>query len=68
MTPDDLVRWRERMGWLQVDAAAALGMSRRAYQHLEGGTTSRGRPVDTIPKLAELACAELTRRRAEGSV
>jgi hypothetical protein len=31
------------------------------------GTTSRGRPVETIPKLVELACAEMTRRRAEGS-
>jgi transcriptional regulator with XRE-family HTH domain len=41
MTPEDLVRWRERMGWSQVEAAAALGMSRRAYQHLEAGTTSR---------------------------
>jgi hypothetical protein len=27
-----------------------------------------GRPVETIPKLVELACAELTRRRAERSV
>jgi transcriptional regulator with XRE-family HTH domain len=62
MTPDDLVRWRERMGWSQIDAAAALGMSRRAHQHLEAGTTSRGRSLQTIPKLVELACAELTRR------
>ena len=34
--------------------------------HLEAAVTSRGRPIKFIPKLTELACAELARRAARG--
>jgi hypothetical protein len=34
----------------------------RARSDLEAGVTSRGRPIKFIPKLTELACAELTQR------
>jgi len=62
MTPAKLIQWRENLGWSQTDAADALGISFRAYQYLEAAVTSRGRPIKFIPKLTELACAELARR------
>ena len=39
-----------------------LGISRRAYVYLEAGLTSRGRNMPFIPRMTELACAELGRR------
>jgi len=39
----ELKGWREGMGWSQVQAAAALGMERRAYQELEASD----RPLET---------------------
>ena len=45
-----------------TDAADAFGISFRAYRYLEAAVTSRGRPLEFIPKLTELACAELARR------
>jgi DNA-binding XRE family transcriptional regulator len=62
MTPTDLVQWRERLGWSQEEAARQLGIGRRTYIYLEGGQTSRGKAIDFIPRLTELACAELERR------
>ena len=42
--------------------ARQLGISRRAYVYLEAGLTSRGRNMPFIPRMTELACAELGRR------
>ena len=67
MTPAKLIQWRENLGWSQTDAADALGISFRAYQYLEAAVTSRGRPIKFIPKLTELACAELARREQSAS-
>jgi hypothetical protein len=50
MTPNDLVKWRLQMNWAQVKAATELDMSHRFYRYLEAGTTSRGRPIQFIPK------------------
>jgi hypothetical protein len=44
------------------DKAVLLVGSFRAYQYLEAAVTSRGRPIKFIPKLTELACAELAWR------
>ena len=52
------------MGWSLDEAARQLGISRRAYVYLEAGSTSRGRKMPFIPRVTELACAELARRRA----
>ena len=62
MTPAKLIQWRENLGWSQTDAADALGISFRAYRYLEAGVTSRARSLKFVPKLTELACAELTLR------
>jgi hypothetical protein len=62
MTPAELIQWRENLAWSQTDAARELGISFRAYQCLEAVVTSRGRPIEFIPKLTGLACAELARQ------
>jgi hypothetical protein len=61
MTPNDLVKWRLQMNWAQVKAATELDMSHRFYRYLEAGTTSRGRPIEFIPKNIEVACRVLSR-------
>jgi len=50
------------LGWSLDEAARQLGISRRAYVYLEAGLTSRGRNMPFIPRMTELACAELGRR------
>ncbi len=54
-TADDLRAWRKSMGWTQTQAAEALGVTLRGYQHREGGT---------VPVLREtmLACLYLADR------
>lgn len=51
-TPDDLKAWRERMMLTQGQAAAVLGISRRAY-----GT--REQPGAVISRETVLACLYL---------
>jgi len=51
-----------RAFWSLDEAARQLGISRRAYVYLEAGLTSRGRNMPFIPRMTELACAELGRR------
>jgi hypothetical protein len=55
-----------RVGWRRRNCTSPsqwlTTYSFRAYQYLEAAVTSRGRPIKFIPKLTELACAELTRR------
>lgn len=52
MTPTDLHAWRKRLDFTQVEAADALGRSRRSYQRLEDGTAP-------ISRETELACAAI---------
>lgn len=63
MTPDELKQWREAMGWTLVQAAAMLGIGLRAYNYLEEGVTSGGNPRQTIPRVVELAAAEIMRTK-----
>lgn len=64
MTPSELRAWRNGAGLTLDDAAEAFGVARSTYAAWEAGGDSRpGRPkFAQIPKLAELACAELDRR------
>jgi len=48
MTADDLKAWRAGLDLSQREAAMALGITTRAYQHLESGE----RPVSTAICLA----------------
>lgn len=60
MTGADLRAWRERMGWLQREAAAELGYSRRQIVRWEQ------RPDEPVPyrmqRLARAIEAERARR------
>jgi plasmid maintenance system antidote protein VapI len=53
MTSDDLRAWQAHMGYIYDTAAAALGMSRRAYAEMINGRT----PID---RRTALACAALS--------
>lgn len=48
MTPAQLLAWRQRLAITQAAAAAALGMSLRAYHGMEHGAR--------ISRAVELAC------------
>lgn len=50
----DLKKWRKRLGYNQVEAAARLGVQRGALQNWE-------QEVRPIPLTVELACLELER-------
>ena len=52
MTPDQMRALRAQLGHRQQDLALALGLTKRAIAHYEGGT----RP---IPRLVALACLAL---------
>lgn len=63
----DLFKWRSRMFPERVeDAAAALGLKRRAYNYMETGVTSTGRPRATVPRPIMLAAKALARAASEG--
>ena len=64
MSPSDLKAWRNSAGLTLDTAAAEFGVSRSTYAAWEAGGDSRpDRPkFAEIPKIAELACAELDRR------
>jgi transcriptional regulator with XRE-family HTH domain len=49
---ETLAAWRERMGYSQRDACAALGCSRQAWSDWENGKTN-------TPRYISLACAAL---------
>lgn len=49
MAPDDFYDWRMLKGWTQIQAATALGISRRSVQLYEEGS-------QPIPRPIELAC------------
>ncbi|HJU20759.1 MAG TPA: helix-turn-helix transcriptional regulator [Stellaceae bacterium] len=51
--PADFRAWRERMGWTQEQAAAALDLSRRSIIGYEQGS-------QPIPRTVALACWALT--------
>ena len=59
MTPGDLAAWRQRMGYTQRAAAAALGVTLATYQRLERGADWADGAVVTIDRRTELACAAL---------
>jgi transcriptional regulator with XRE-family HTH domain len=61
MTPQEFKAWRKSMGFTQVQAAAALDMSRVMIGLYECGHRRDGtRPAVTIPRVVELACAYLS--------
>ena len=64
MSPSELKAWRNSVRLTLDDAADAFGVARSTYAAWEAGGDSRpSRPkFAQIPKLAELACAELDRR------
>ncbi len=49
MTPEELRRWRQSMGYTQIQAAAKLRSSRRGYQQWENGEAA-------LPGHLPLAC------------
>jgi transcriptional regulator with XRE-family HTH domain len=53
LSPQVLLSWRERMGYSQRDACAALGCSRAAWVKWETGQQA------PIPRYIGLACAAL---------
>lgn len=59
MTPDDFKAWRSVMGFNQIQAAEALGLSKSSIELYEKGTRrDDGRPVE-IPLTVALACSAL---------
>lgn len=62
MTPEELIAWRQSMGWTQTHAGKQLGVTLRTYQYLESHTTSSGRRRDAVPRYIELAAHELMRK------
>ena len=45
MTPDDFRAWRARLGLSQVGASVALGVTPKAVENWEGGSTPIRRVV-----------------------
>jgi DNA-binding XRE family transcriptional regulator len=54
MTAAELIAWRDRLKLSQVQAAKALGCSRRSIQIWENGT------IRAIPGIVPLACAAIS--------
>ena len=62
MTPDDFKAWRATMGYNQVQAAEALGLSKSSIELYEKGKRrDDGRAVE-IPITVSLSCAALFHR------
>lgn len=59
MTPDDMLRWRQGMGFTQRAAAAALGVSLPTYQAMERGAAWQTDKPIRIDRRTALACAAL---------
>ncbi len=60
VTPDAFRRWRQRAGLTQAQAARALGVNPRMYQHYEAGTSF-------IPRTVALACKGFDALRREAA-
>lgn len=65
MTPEDLIAWRENLGWSQGRVAKELDLALRTYQYLETHHTSSGRQRDRVPRVIELAIQALTRQNKQ---
>jgi len=63
MPPAAFKRWRKSLGLSQKEAAAALGLKRRAVQYYEKG--ERGGDPVPIPKTVRLACYALAQGCAD---
>ena len=62
MTPDDFKAWRAAMGFNQIEAAKALGLSKSSIELYEKGRRrDDGRPVE-IPLTVALSCTALFHR------
>ncbi|MCL2326788.1 MAG: helix-turn-helix domain-containing protein [Proteobacteria bacterium] len=59
MTPEQLKRWREDMGFPQRAAAEALGITLATYQRLERGQEWDGSKPVFIDRRTALACAAI---------
>lgn len=59
MTPEQLRRWRDLMGWTRSRAAGELGLSYSAVENYERGTRRDDGAAVSIPRPVELACAAL---------
>ncbi|WP_454813791.1 helix-turn-helix domain-containing protein [Labrys neptuniae] len=59
MDPEQFKAWRRHMGFSQIEAARALGISKGSVELYEAGKRrDDGRPVE-IPKTVALACAAI---------
>ena len=60
MTPGELKKWRELMGWTQRQAAEGLGVALSTYQSLElGKNWATDAPVRALDRRTRLACSAL---------
>jgi DNA-binding XRE family transcriptional regulator len=59
MTPEDLKKWRQDMGYNQREAADALGLTLPAYQQKEKGVSWITKKPIVIDRRVALACAAL---------
>lgn len=60
VTSTDLRAWQAAMGYNQIQAAEALGMTASNYKDLVGGVRrSSGRPIDQLDRRTALACAAI---------
>jgi transcriptional regulator with XRE-family HTH domain len=60
MTPQDLIAFRDRMGWDRTELARRLEISvSRLADYELGHTRGRNQQAAPIPRLVELACAWL---------
>lgn len=53
MTIEDLINWRNRMGWTQYEAAKWLLYTVDYYRHLENGRSKISKQVKLITELLE---------------
>lgn len=58
--------WMKRMGFNQIEAAAALGITRTTVRQYSGWGDFDGRGSKGAPPHIALACEALERRRKEG--
>lgn len=62
MTADDFKAWRKEMGFTQVQAAEALGISRPSVELYELGVRRDNGKAVVIPLTVALACKALFHR------
>ncbi|MBC7953611.1 MAG: helix-turn-helix transcriptional regulator [Rhodospirillaceae bacterium] len=59
MQPQEVKAWRERHGWSQKEAAAALGIGKSTLESYERGYRSEDKRPVVVPKTIRLAMAAL---------